>query len=1207
MIRLLDTLGLSVWLWANRLSLLLQKLGSGIFPSSHSVNGSLHGKSPNKVHTLIAVAIGCFIVDATTADDTEVFFGGGGASPNVLFIVDVSGSMRATDGAPLPSIPNNVLWLDAADRNTLLDARGNRASNWRRFSGSVSRWLDKSGKGNHLTGTSARLADINGVTSVRFTRDIMSGPDIFDGSMSEATIFLIQQENVRSSNFFLSFNGSNFNSSGRVSFHTPWSNGNWYWDAGGAGGERSRLSNVAAVGDVTQLTAYKTVAGNENGISVNSGAFNAIGSGATAADTKGGVYLGTNAVDHELAELIVYDRKLSGEEIKTVQEHLDRKWRTRLDRVKIALNSLLETNDGFNAGLMTYSSYSRGQFSLRDEIKPVIESKESLQGHINALYASGGTPTQSAMFEGMRYFRGERPLAMGGIRSSGQPPMEQCQSNHIVLLTDGLPYGGGELRTIERYIGSNCARNQGANRRYGNCGIELAQYMHDNDHYPGVEGTNNITTHTIGLSLDLDWLGNIAAAGGGGYYSVESSEQLVSAFESIVNVAIDQATTFVAPSVTVDQFSRLAHRDDAYLALFQPTSSMRWEGNLKRYRFGGNPVAIRDQNNKEALDNTAGLFYSDSQSFWSDSPDGASTSQGGAVSKLNVATRQVTTYTGLGTKDLLDIKNRVHEANSSNLAGWFNVTGSELSNLLAWARGVDVDDEDSDGSSVDTRHSMGDPLHSQPLIVNYGGTSANPDSVVFVGTNEGYLHAINSRDGMEIYSFIPPQLLGNLNTFYQNETGTDRPYGLDGDITLWLDDKNRNGMVDPTTEHAYLYVGMRRGGRNYYALDISEKGSPKYLWTIEGGRGDFAELGQSWSKPVKTRIILADRVRDVLIFGGGYDPAQDDRSVRSADSFGNTVFVVDAGDGSLIWKTSLDRKSDYSKMIYSIPSDPGVMDLDGDGIIDQMYIGDMGGQLWRFDFRQDATSAADLVSGGLIADLATSDAKNSRRFFYPPDLALVVRHGVRFLSLAIGSGNRAHPLDKQVEDRFYMIQQKDVYKIPEGYGVKVPAYNGSPEFYRPVTEDDLFDATTNDVDNEDTIIALAARQELDDARGWMLKLQASGEKVLGESVTIDHNIVFATYLPTTRGNATTDCQAAVGGNRGYVVSLYDASPLSGENPSDRNQDLEQGGITGAISVIINHNNTDGQWSVNAITGLDSLKIPNVNLTKRVYWSENPDF
>ncbi|MEM7256044.1 MAG: PilC/PilY family type IV pilus protein [Pseudomonadota bacterium] len=1164
-----------------------------------------------KAATLVWVALLSSLIGVATADDTEIFFNSEPQPPNVLFIVDVSGSMNWTENSQPPNIAGNVLWLDASDRNTLLDAEGDPSWRWWRFSGRIARWRDKSGHGHDLVGTNATLDRIANRTSVRFTNDLMSGPDIFNGQMKEATVFLIQQENVRSSNFFVSFNGSDTSRSNRASFHTPWSNGSWYWDPGTWRTNRAYVGGKPAeVGEVVQLTAYKSVKENRNGISLNNGTFHATSANATVAATSKGVLIGSRARDHELAEMLVYDRKLTEEEIQSVQSYLDQKWRSRLDRVKVALNSVLENTHGFNAGLMSYSSYVRGQFSLRNEVKAIADTRTSLIDNINSLYASGGTPTQSAMYEGMRYFRGESPIDMGGIRSSGPPSVVgTCQSNHIVVLTDGYPYGrSNEYTRIGNHIGINCRNDRGNNRYGGNCGIELAQYMKDTDHYPTVPGLNDITTHTIGMSINMPWLEDIANAGGGGYYAVSSSQELVNAFDAIMEAAFDQSITFVAPSVSVDQISRLSHRDDTYLALFQPTNTVRWPGNLKRYRFGGNPPTIRDQNNEIALEK--GFFKKDAHSYWSDTPDGGVVQRGGAAGKLDVNSRTVVTFAGAGTEYFDDSRNWVHEDNSAVLGNYINLTGSALKNLLAWARGVDVDDEDNDNSKTDTRHHIGDPLHSKPVIVNYGGSTANPDSVVFFGTNEGYLHAINSKDGRELYSFIPKELLGNLEAFYNNETSTTRPYGLDGDITLWLDDKNNNGIVDPASEHAYLYIGMRRGGNNYYAIDVTEKHNPKYMWTISGGSGDFAELGQSWSKPVKTKISINNDIRDVLVFAGGYDPAQDTKTRRSDDSVGNTIYIVDAKEGKLIWKTALDRKSDYSAMRYSIPSDIAVIDMDGDKLADQFYVGDMGGQVWRFDVNRFATSATELVSGGIIADLAGNSADNNRRFFYPPDVVLVSKFGQTFLSVAIGSGNRANPLGKSIEDRFYMIRQQSFNRAPEGYGmVATPAIGNVPAAYRAITESDLYDATANNINSSDTNIALNATELLEQAQGWVLHMPTDGEKVLGSSVTIDNKIVFTSYRPA---DFIDPCSPPTGYNRAYVINLFNAAPDEGTTPEDRSEEIDVAGIAGTVTAIIRENKPNGgqaesEWTVNPVVGMETLAFPGVNMTQRVYWSEYPNF
>ena len=74
--------------------------------------------------------------------------------------------------------------------------------------------------------------------------------------------------------------------------------------------------------------------------------------------------------------------------------------------------------------------------------------------------------------------------------------------------------------------------------------------------------------------------------------------------------------------------------------------------------------------------------------------------------------------------------------------------------------------------------------------------------------------------------------------------------------------------------------GLRRGGKAYYALDISNPDNPVFLWQIDKSSTGFSELGQSWSVPVITYIPgYAGGVRKpVLVFAAGYDVAKDDKN-----------------------------------------------------------------------------------------------------------------------------------------------------------------------------------------------------------------------------------------------------------------------------------------------------------------------------------------
>ena len=366
---------------------------------------------------------------------------------------------------------------------------------------------------------------------------------------------------------------------------------------------------------------------------------------------------------------------------------------------------------------------------------------------------------------------------------------------------------------------------------------------------------------------------------------------------------------------------------------------------------------------------------------------------------------------------------------------------------------------------------------------------------------------------------------------------------MDGGVATWVHDDNANGkIVDAsgnveTDDHVYLYMGMRRGGRDYYALDVSDRSTPKILWTITGGSGDFAELGQSWSKPIKTKVNLDGTLRDVLIFSGGYDESQDEHSVRTADSMGRAIFIIDAATGSLLWSggpTVNGFTKDFADMKYSIPSDMRVIDVNGDGLADQMYVGDMGGQIWRFDIA-NGSDDDNLVSGGVIADLAGASSADNRRFYHAPDISVISEGGAKSLIIAIGSGFQAHPLSKATSNRFYAIKDSNVYQ--------------KPATYTKLTEDGtgangLYDATDNhlgDISAVNTAAQQAAAYTaFSAASGWFIVLPRVGEKVLASSVTTNGETYFTTHEPTA---TSVGCTASAGTPRLFHINVSKGTPV----------------------------------------------------------------
>ncbi len=401
---------------------------------------------------------------------------------------------------------------------------------------------------------------------------------------------------------------------------------------------------------------------------------------------------------------------------------------------------------------------------------------------------------------------------------------------------------------------------------------------------------------------------------------------------------------------------------------------------------------------------------------------------------------------------------------------------------------------------------------------------------------------------------------------------------------------------------------MRRGGRSYYALNVTDINNPSLMWQIDGGSGDFADLGQSWSKPIKSKVKFNGVIHNVLIFGGGYDANQDSVTVRTVDSMGNAIFMVDANTGALLWSAGNHNGHDsvHADMDYSIPSDIRVLDMNRDGMADQLYVGDMGGQIWRFDidntgdfsninFLVDITKIADLAgsfdAGGSPTTAAPAD---NRRFYYPPDLALAVEGKHRYLSLSIGSGYRAHPLNTAIDDRFYMIKLFDTHAKPASWTTLIEA--------------DLYDATANHIMEGDTTQKDAAQVALSNSdiarkEGWYLRMLGNGEKVLAGSTTIQNQIVFTTYEPTAAN--TGSCNPTQGTSRAYLVSLFDASPMldiNGDNTvnaADRVIQLQIGSIPATPTVIDTLESKPTVW-----IGPERLDQVNTDVeSKRTYWIE----
>lgn len=815
------------------------------------------------------------------------------------------------------------------------------------------------------------------------------------------------------------------------------------------------------------------------------------------------------------------------------------------------------------------------------EVAPVGSNRTSLRNEVNKIVHYGATPLQETYYESALYWMGEnvvfgRYSKEGYITSDGyyyrrdrpsvydsrvsgtwrydSPIIGACQRNYVVYLTDGLPTrdqnGTDLIRNLlndpnyTAHDARDCENPDGLTDG-GECLDELAEFLYDNDFNDELPGKQNVISNFIGFAIDLPFLERAATNGGGKYYKADNAATLQAALTEIFNVVADDVSGFTAPAVTVNAFDRTTHLDQLFFTVFQPNDRFLWDGNVKKYRYvpngAGDGLTIVGQDGKNAVDPASGFFFDGRDqtgqpdpnvpkawSYWSDQPDGAEVNAGGAAAELDVS-RKVLTNAG---STALSLVNRSNSAMRSYLDGR-NVpysTGSPapipstatalvVDRWLDWASGLDAYDRNENGLTDDARKFMGDPLHSKPVVVVYGGTAAQPETALFVGTNEGYLHAINGQTGEEYFSFIPQDLWENIPFMAENPKlgASKRRYGVDGPITVWKDDGG-DGRID-TGDKVILYFGLRRGGNAYYALDVTNVNSPKLLWTFD--ESDHPAMGQSWSPPVRAKVNFGTNdspsIKNVLIFGGGYDPAHDTKTSLSDDSQGNAVFMVDAKTGSLLWSASNGNASlVLSDMDNAIPAGIRPLDLDLDGVVDRMYAVDLVGRLWRFDIHNETQFD---ITGGAIAELGATvnnNATNFRRFFYAPDVALGRDQGHAFLTVTLASGHRAKPLESTIQD--YLMGVRD-YRAFEVLGDNTDDYDWNIK---------ISDLTTMSATSTTAVPA--------GSDGWKYPISAPGEKSLARSRIFQNLAYFTTYKPGS-APASNPCAPAVGSGALYTIDL----------------------------------------------------------------------
>ena len=185
---------------------------------------------------------------------------------------------------------------------------------------------------------------------------------------------------------------------------------------------------------------------------------------------------------------------------------------------------------------------------------------------------------------------------------------------------------------------------------------------------------------------------------------------------------------------------------------------------------------------------------------------------------------------------------------------------------------------------------------------------------------------------------------------------------------------------------------MGRGGEAVFALDVTDRTAPRLLWEISSADSDFADLGQTWSPPVAARVRIGGtterrgRLRWRLRPGTG-QPDVSRRTPLATPSTWSTSRLASASGVPEVPTLLAPTISYCPACAFSIPAPVRPLDLNADGLAERFYVGDMGGQLWRFDI-VNGENAGTLVEGGILASLGGAAGSGPPR---PPICAASTR------------------------------------------------------------------------------------------------------------------------------------------------------------------------------------------------------------------------
>ena len=577
------------------------------------------------------------------------------------------------------------------------------------------------------------------------------------------------------------------------------------------------------------------------------------------------------------------------------------------------------------------------------------------------------------------------------------------------------------------------------------------------------------------------------------YFSAAQADQMVSglagAFASIGSALSASSTAF---SFTSPQFAS-ATGNASYSSTYNPSN---WTGDVF-----GNTVSFDSAGNPTLTQS------------WS------------AASQLNardpstriIATCCTSSGSGLpfewGSLTSTSLSSRTDYGTFSSVGG-VSAASQSGSNYLAYLRGDRSQEETNGGPYRDRSSVLGDITDSKlnpvgppdmqyanaynPGYSAFKSAYADRPTVVYVGANDGMMHAFDGTvpgGGQELFAYVPSFVYGNDTTGpVSGLASLGNPNFVHHNLvdatpeTFDVDFNNTDGQSHDSPDwHTILIGGLGKGGKGYYAIDVTDPASitsesvlaSKVLWEFTD-----SDMGYSYGDPT---VVKTKEYGWVVILTSGYDNS-------SGTGF---IYIVNPKTGALIQKIAVGNGSD------GLPSDgltygSAYVQSYADYTADSYYVGDLNGHLWRLDLTPASGAYAAPTQ---IADLTDSSGSPQPITTRP---LIEVQPGTQKRYVMVGTGRLLDPSD--IAD----AQQQSFYAFIDG---TVSQFNTAAT----LPSGETFPLTRADLMNDTTTLTTGIGTTPSAPSGWYVDLNATGS---GPAERVDINptanygiVAFAANTP----------------------------------------------------------------------------------------------